>query len=53
MFLSSKPKYLKSTTFADFIRSASSKEKKRVYADVLKRATERQRSLLERAALTK
>jgi hypothetical protein len=33
--------------FADFIRYASSSEKKKVYAKVLKRATDRQRAVME------
>ncbi|HZR02987.1 MAG TPA: hypothetical protein VFA81_07440 [Burkholderiales bacterium] len=44
-----------SSKFSDFIRNASAAEKKKVYTEVLKRATERQndvarkaRSLLER-----
>ncbi|BFM21500.1 hypothetical protein [Gilvimarinus japonicus] len=39
-----------STPFSDFIRNASSREKKRVYSDVLKKATERQQAQLKRAA---
>lgn len=35
-----------STPFSDFIRNASSETKKRVYARVLKKASERQRTLL-------
>lgn len=35
----------KSTSFSDFIRNASSSEKKRVYTEVLKRATDRQNAL--------
>jgi hypothetical protein len=34
-----------STGFSDFIRKASAGEKKRVYTDVLKRATERQNAV--------
>jgi hypothetical protein len=34
------------TRFAQFIREASSQEKKRVYTEVLKNATERQRSVV-------
>ena len=51
-FWSSKPKPKKvvSTPFSDFIRNASSAEKRRVYSDVLKKATERQRAQIERAA---
>ena len=44
-----KKKTVKSTIFSDFIRNAPSREKKRVYTDVLKRATERQQSIIRRA----
>lgn len=43
-------KKVASTPFSDFIRNASLAEKKRVYADVLKKASERQRAQIERAA---
>lgn len=43
----SKPKPLASTPFSDFIRNASSREKKRVYEDVMKKATERQQRVLD------
>lgn len=43
----SKPK--SSTPFSDFIRNASSREKKRVYADVLKKATDRQLEIISKA----
>lgn len=36
-----------SSTFSEFIRNASSSEKRRVYTRVLKRATERQRALMD------
>ena len=36
------------SSFSEFIRNASSGEKKRVYSDVLRRATERQRAVLDR-----
>lgn len=49
MSIFSKPKPATSTEFSKFIREASSQEKKRVYTDVIKRATERQREVLERA----
>lgn len=39
-----------SSRFSEFIRNASSAEKKRVYAQVLKKATERQNRLLAAAA---
>lgn len=37
------------TRFSDFIRNASSAEKKRVYKQVLKKATESQNRLLAKA----
>lgn len=39
-----------SSKFSEFIRNASSAEKKKVYTDVLKRATERQNELRRRYA---
>ena len=47
--IKSKPKPLASTPFSDFIRNASSREKKRVYEDVMKKATARQRRVLAEA----
>ena len=44
--LKAKPKILASTPFSDFIRNASSREKKRIYTAVMKKATERQNRLL-------
>ena len=44
--LFNKPKPVVSTRFSDFIRNASSEEKKRVYTEVLKKATERQNAVL-------
>jgi len=41
-----KPKILASTPFSDFIRNASSAEKKRVYTAVMKKATEHQNRVL-------
>lgn len=46
MFTLFKPKPIVSTRFSEFIRNASSGEKKRVYTDVMKRATERQNALM-------
>jgi hypothetical protein len=43
---SSKTKTVTSTRFSEFIRKASSGEKKKVYDQVLKKATERQRRVL-------
>ncbi|MDO3384766.1 hypothetical protein QWI17_02820 [Gilvimarinus sp. SDUM040013] len=42
-------KPLKSTSFSDFFRNASSREKKKVYSRVLKRATARQQAILDQA----
>lgn len=42
---STKRKQVKTTAFADFIRNASAGEKKRVYSDVLKRASDRQNAV--------
>ena len=44
------PKATSSTSFSEFIRTASSAEKKRVYKRVLEKATERQNRVLDRAA---
>lgn len=44
-----KPKPTKSSPFSEFIRTASSAEKKRVYGEVLKKATERQERVLKKA----
>lgn len=35
--------------FSDFIRNAPAREKKKVYEQVLKRSSERQRQVLEKA----
>lgn len=43
-------KEVASTTFSDFFRSASSREKKRTYDAVLKSATEAQSQVIQRAA---
>jgi len=45
----SKLKTVKSTLFSDFIRNASSREKKRVYSDVMKKATDRQLKVIRQA----
>lgn len=42
-----------STPFSEFIRNASSAEKKRVYKRVLKKASERQNRLLTRVGTAK
>ena len=49
---SSKPKSeeVHSTPFSDFIRNASSEKKKKVYKQVLIKATERQNRVLAKAA---
>ena len=49
MFFRPKPKKVASTRFSDFIRNASSAEKKKVYKTVLVRATERQQRVLKEA----
>ncbi|MGH8397971.1 MAG: hypothetical protein ACRETA_06970 [Gammaproteobacteria bacterium] len=48
-----KSKPADSTPFSEFIRNASSAEKKRVYERVLKKATERQNRLLRADVVTK
>lgn len=45
-----KPKPTRSSPFSEFIRKASSAEKKRVYGDVLVKATERQNRTTAKAA---
>jgi len=47
MFFRKKPG--RTTAFSEFIRNASSREKKRVYSSVLKKATERQLELIRKA----
>ena len=49
MSLFSKLKTVETTAFAEFIRNASSRQKKRVYADVLEKATEKQLEIIHRA----
>ena len=51
--LKRKPKAVVSTPFSEFIRNASSAEKKRVYKRVLKKASESQNRVLDRAASAK
>jgi len=46
---SKKLETVESTTFSEFIRNAPSKEKKRVYSDVLEKAKEMQNDVLKRA----
>ena len=48
-----KPKAVDSTPLSEFIRNASSAEKKRVYKTVLKKATESQNRLLSRIITVK
>ncbi|MFT7688982.1 MAG: hypothetical protein ACI9FB_004348 [Candidatus Azotimanducaceae bacterium] len=48
-----KSKEKKSTPFSEFIRNASSREKKRVYSDVLKKATDRQLGVIQKAQAAK
>jgi hypothetical protein len=51
--LKRKSKAVASTPFSEFIRNASSAEKKRVYKRVLKKASESQNRVLARAASAK
>ena len=51
--LKRQPKTVPSTQFSEFIRNASSSEKKRVYKRVLEKATERQNKVLAEAAASK
>jgi hypothetical protein len=54
MFNSCKNKaHKRSTEFSDFIRNASSREKKRVYSEVLQKATEQQLDIIRRASTIK
>lgn len=50
MFSIFKRKPVVSTQFSEFIRNASSEQKKRVYTEVLKKATERQNALVNSLA---
>jgi len=43
----------RSTEFSDFIRNASSREKKRVYKEVLEKATEQQLDIIRKASNVK
>lgn len=45
-----KPRPAQSSPFSEFIRTAPSAEKKRVYREVLKKATERQNRLVKSVA---
>jgi hypothetical protein len=51
--LKRKSKAVSSTPFSEFIRKASSAEKKRVYKRVLEKASENQNRVLARAAAAK
>lgn len=42
-------KAVKATPFSEFIREASAREKKRIYGDVLEKATEDQALIIRRA----
>ncbi len=53
MFSHTKSKKVASTLFSEFIRNASSAERKKVYKVVLARATERQQRVLKEAAAAK
>ena len=48
----SKTKPLPSTPFSEFIRNAKAGEKKRVYVEVMKKATDRQNAVIEQFAET-
>lgn len=48
-----KPKAVDSTPFSEFIRNASAREKKRVYKQVLEKATESQNRVLARVVPAK
>jgi hypothetical protein len=43
-------RYVSSTPFSEFIRTASSEDKKKVYSKVLKRASESQNEVLARVS---
>lgn len=45
-----KPKPKDSSAFSEFIRNASSGEKKRVYSKVIKKSIESQKKILDNAA---
>lgn len=45
----SKPKPIESTSFSSFIRNARSSEKKRVFTEVLRRASEDQKAIITQA----
>lgn len=53
MFFNRKPKPVASTPLSDFIRNASAREKKRVYKQVLEKATESQNRVLARVVPAK
>ncbi len=53
LFFKRKPKLAASTPFSEFIRNASSREKKRVYKHVLEKATESQNQVLAQVASAK
>jgi hypothetical protein len=53
IFRKSAVKPVESTPFSDFIRNASSEDKKRVYRQVLERASERQNRLLAQSVKAK
>jgi hypothetical protein len=46
MFTVKKPAPLKSTTFSEFVRNASSGEKKKVFSVVLKKSCEDQQKII-------
>lgn len=50
MIFKRKSDLLETTEFSDFIRNARSKEKKRVYSNVLKEAIKQQKSVVDKAS---
>lgn len=50
MIFRPKPRTVPSTPISEFVRNASSRDKKRVYKIVLEKATEEQRRVLREAA---
>jgi hypothetical protein len=49
MFMNKKPEPLKSTTFSEFVRNASSGEKKKVFTVVLKKSCEDQQKIIRKS----
>lgn len=53
MFTFLSPKTKKDTEFSHFFREASSGEKKKVFTEVIRKATEDQRKILDKKSLAK